>query len=142
MESLVDAKDEVVESIESMERRHNLQRSELADFNKRALKSAKKSQKVVVEAECLQREFDLKARQTEEMDALTELIDSGGVLCIIHRLNVIINFDLSGVSQLKSVERDSVEVMAVELDTLEASETDKVASKKAKAQRKRVSKCF
>ena len=62
------------ESLDEMEARHDSERKELEAIIKADLKGAKKGNRAVVEAQCIQRQYDLKAKHSEEMELLTEYI--------------------------------------------------------------------
>ena len=61
-------------SIEAMEKRHETEQAQLLITTKAMMKSAKKSEKTVVEARCIQMQYDLKANQSAEIDDLLERI--------------------------------------------------------------------
>ena len=50
--------------------RHDIEIKELKETSKQMLKTAKKSEKAVIEARIVQLEFDLKAKHREEEDEL------------------------------------------------------------------------
>ena len=66
------------ETIDSMQARHDAELKQLAVDNKLKLKALSKSQRAVVEAQAIQLEFDLRARQREEIEYLE------AKLCISH----------------------------------------------------------
>lgn len=69
------------ESMEDMFNRHDKEMVEYQTKARTAIKAAKKADKIAVEAQMLQGEYDLKARQTEESDRLEEQI--GENFCIL-----------------------------------------------------------
>ena len=63
--------------------RHDLEIKELKETSKQMLKSAKKSEKAVIESRIIQLEFDLKAKHREEED---ELENQLGMMRLLVRL--------------------------------------------------------
>ena len=63
------------ETLNEMESRHKKELRELEGKVRAMLKSVKKAEKAVFEAQIIQMQFDLKARHNEELDALTENLD-------------------------------------------------------------------
>lgn len=56
-----------------MEKRHKQEIRELEGKVRALLKTAKKSNKSVIEAEALRLQYDLKARQSEELDSIPDV---------------------------------------------------------------------
>jgi hypothetical protein len=63
----------MAEDMELMEKRHKQESRELEGKIRALLKTAKKSNKAVIEAEAVQMGFDLKARHREELDNIPDL---------------------------------------------------------------------
>jgi hypothetical protein len=55
-------------SMEEIEERHERELVELRERVKEMIKKAKKSEKAIAEAQAIQMEFDLKAKQREEIE--------------------------------------------------------------------------
>lgn len=55
-----------------LEAKHEKELEALRQEMKEKIKKAKKSEKVIIEAQAIQSEFDMKARHREEMDAFEE----------------------------------------------------------------------
>lgn len=102
------------ESMDALLERHEREISDLQEIIKTNLKSAKKKDKAIVEAQMLQLQYDLKAKQREEESILEEYLEKGGDIIS---------------SDPKPVKRD--ENIAVETSL----------SKKEKALRKKVHVC-
>jgi len=62
----------VTETFEQTIARHKQEKLELDTKAKAMLKSAKKSEKAVIEAQIIQMQYDLKANQNEELDRFEE----------------------------------------------------------------------
>ena len=63
------------DSVEDLERRHKQEVRDLEGKVRALIKAAKKSEKAVKEAEAIQLQFDLKAKQEEEYDNLIREIE-------------------------------------------------------------------
>jgi OTU domain-containing protein 6 len=107
------------ETIEMMEDRHEAEMDKLKEEIKESMKKAKKSEKAKLETQALQMQYDLKAKQQDEMDALEEYIETNGP----------IEVDESKVQKVVVEDEVKAPVSEPEKDTKE--------SKKAKAQRKK-----
>lgn len=68
-----EAAENMAEDMELMEKRHKQELRELEGKVRALLKTAKKSNKAVIEAEAIQMGFDLKARHREELDNIPDL---------------------------------------------------------------------
>ena len=116
------------ETLEELERRHKQEVRDLEGKVRALLKTAKKSNKAVVEAEAIQMQFDLKARHNEEYDAL---VDMEGL-----------NLDDDGSAPPMPLPPSSSSSSndAPDAAELKRREEEAIAAKRAKAQKKKEKK--
>lgn len=112
----------MTEVASQMEMRHKQEMRELEGKIRALMKTAKKSNRAVVEAEAIRMGYDLKAKHTEEYDSLptegglTELVDDDG----------------------DDILKNDTAISDVAASTRISDDSIWAASKKAKAQKKKV----
>jgi hypothetical protein len=116
----------MAEGVSQMEVRHKQEIRELEGKVRALLKTAKKSNKAVVEAEAIRMGYDLKAKHAEELDSLT--VEGG--------LNELAAATAADDDDML---KKNTAISNVATDTKDCDDLASAAAKKAKAQKKKVS---
>jgi OTU domain-containing protein 6 len=128
------------ESLDDMEARHKRELRELEGKVRAMLKTAKKAEKAVVEAQTIQMQYDLKAKHNDELDALSERLGGkwGYSMADTRRHLLSSCFIPVGLLGLDVSSTEPVKVASgPDPEEEKRREEELAAAKKAKAQKKR-----
>ena len=118
----------MAEGVSQMEVRHKQETRELEGKVRALLKTAKKSNRAVVEAEAIRMGYDLKAKHTEEVDSLP--IEGG--------LNELAAAAAAAADDDDTLKKNTA-ISDIATDKKISDDLASAAAKKAKAQKKKVS---
>ena len=119
----------MAEGVSQMEVRHKQETRELEGKVRALLKTAKKSNRAVVEAEAIRMGYDLKAKHTEEVDSLP--IEGG--------LNELAAAAAAAAADDDDTLKKNTAISDIATDKKISDDLASAAAKKAKAQKKKVS---
>ena len=114
----------MAEGVSQMEVRHKQEMRELEGKVRALLKTAKKSNRAVIEAEAIRMGYDLKAKHAEEFDSLPT---EGGLS------------ELAAVADDDDMLKKNTVISDMTTDSKVSDDSVSAAAKKAKAQKKKVS---